>query len=374
MHTLRRVVAEDLRTDFYPGTPPPVGCRDHAMQCLMMTLRRHLATRGRTEKENLFNNVKEEAVLDLCKELLELSNGMWWIPRIQHFCYKIGCCSGHDRTVAIERITALLYSVWFRILGTSLPSIMRWYTFGPTLSHQAGGLLCHNIMPRVMTKALKAQDASEINEEVSSWQQHCAKKTNQSLQFLGEQPSSTVVVLNALITTEPVDHLSGRCQHLDAAGNGMKELVAADGSLRRCLSDLRSMLKPMAGNATHESKNVAAAVRHIEAFGDAEFTRESYYSSLRTSALELGSGIWSMLVLRIWFWPWKLLRGLVGPNSGNDEDEDNIALALFRSFFHEDECCLDIWVSLWIRKALEGPRDVEANDAGTSQNYCQNSR
>jgi len=45
-------------------------------------------------------------------------------------------------------------AAFFEPLSVHLPAETRWWTFGPTLSVQAGGFLCHQIMPRVILAAL----------------------------------------------------------------------------------------------------------------------------------------------------------------------------------------------------------------------------
>lgn len=89
-----------------------------------------------------------------CAALLSMANGDWRCRRVQHFCHLKGCCKGHDRGVAVDKMTGILYACFFERLGTKLPSVSRWHTMGPTLSLQAGGLLCHDIITRVLVLAV----------------------------------------------------------------------------------------------------------------------------------------------------------------------------------------------------------------------------
>lgn len=76
-----------------------------------------------------------------------------------------GCCRGssgsREKSVAVERVFAIVVEAFFKALGTRLPSTSRWHTFGPTLSIQAGGMLCHQIMPRALKCVDKTQAAAE---------------------------------------------------------------------------------------------------------------------------------------------------------------------------------------------------------------------
>lgn len=66
----------------------------------------------------------------------------------------------------------------------------------------------------------------------SSFHFHCNKKRSQSMEFLLDQPATAKTVLIALLSTEPVDHLSARLQHLDAHGSVLRYMRLLGFALR----------------------------------------------------------------------------------------------------------------------------------------------
>lgn len=101
-------------------------------------------------------------------------------------------------------------------------------------------MICHRIMPRVMELVLKPQSAAsdDVGDEASSFQVHCSKKRRQACEFLGERPDSEMCVVQALLSTSPLDKLSARLQHLDVKGESMMEAVSTSGALHICHMDL----------------------------------------------------------------------------------------------------------------------------------------
>ena len=83
---LREVIAEDLSTDFFIGSCPPARCRSHAEVCLAMTIRRPETARGRKDEEGPAAN--QAFMEDMCESLLDVANGDWRSPHVQHYCYK----------------------------------------------------------------------------------------------------------------------------------------------------------------------------------------------------------------------------------------------------------------------------------------------
>ena len=83
---------------------------------------------------------------DLALTVARLLKGDSASQQLQHFCVQAMCCQGRQRSVCIEEIYAPLVSAWFGPLSEGVPSITRWHTFGPSLSEQAGGMLCRMIL------------------------------------------------------------------------------------------------------------------------------------------------------------------------------------------------------------------------------------
>ena len=223
---LRSVVAEDLATNFFPACSPPDGAREHARKVLDMTLLRHEATRGRHGHEA--SAAREEEFHALVDSLLLCLNGWWTIACVQHFC-PCGCPCGQDLQVAIDKITSILFLAWFQPLSARLPSIIKWSCVGPTLASQGGGLMCHQILNRVLVRILQPSENDMRNAENNSYHHHCNKKRRQSLEFLSTQPEAVDTVVTALVATESVDKLTARAQHLDIEGQALVEVVAEKG-------------------------------------------------------------------------------------------------------------------------------------------------
>ncbi len=89
----------------------------------------------------------EEKAVALATKLRQLLHGDWTLPCIQHYCCN-GCC--RSRAEATEKIIAVLAAAFFDPLSVHIPAESRWWTFGPTLSVQSGGFLCHQILPRTI--------------------------------------------------------------------------------------------------------------------------------------------------------------------------------------------------------------------------------
>ena len=249
LKALESIVEEDLATGFFPATVPPAAFVEHNDLIVKLTLLRHQKTRARRDEVDPSILEKESA---LGRALLRDLNGDWKKPQIQHFCRDRHCCDGFQSSVAKCRITSILAEAFFGPLGSAMPSEMRWYTFGPTLSIQAGGMFCHRIVPRVIQRAWGG-DVQPIDEvadadgdgggqgSVSSWKVHTGKKLRTSVEFMQDALAPLVIGV-ATLTTEAVDYLSARLQHLDHTSEAMIELIAKDSLLDECQEQLWSTL------------------------------------------------------------------------------------------------------------------------------------
>jgi hypothetical protein len=148
VHALRLVVTEDLATDYFPHTEPNPEFQQHSWHIIEMTLLRGGETRGR----DAFECPVTEGQTEFAKVVHRTLNGDWRRPRCQHFCTSPTCCDGFNILVAIEKVLAIVLQAWFGPLSKKLPSQSRWHTFAPALQTQAGGHLCHQILPRVLDK------------------------------------------------------------------------------------------------------------------------------------------------------------------------------------------------------------------------------
>lgn len=148
LRQLRRLVEEDLQLGFMPGAPPPPENLQRNRVLVDMTVLRFKTTRAR--HTSLHDCGHEQKMSELSDRLLDHLNGKWSLPRVQHHCYRPGCCGGQKLNVCIEVTFALLVAAFFEPLGVKIPSITRWHSFGDTLPVEVGGMVCHQVLPRAM--------------------------------------------------------------------------------------------------------------------------------------------------------------------------------------------------------------------------------
>jgi hypothetical protein len=128
---LRKVIAKDLEHGFYRARqPPPSEHRQQSRRILEITLLRHRATRARADAEFIMGKVPVSATeLDvLVESLLDILNGDWKKPYIEHFCWRIGCCGDGQVSVCAEIVFALLEKI-AGSLSPQTPSVSKWHTF-----------------------------------------------------------------------------------------------------------------------------------------------------------------------------------------------------------------------------------------------------
>ena len=93
-------------------------------------------------------------------------------------------------------------------------------------------------------------------------------------------------------------------------GSALAELADPRGPLRRLTQHLKELRPPFAGDdRPARALQRDAVVRHLEMLALPGLSRQSYFGDLRASVLFIGGAVWSQLALRMWSWPWKLLRG-----------------------------------------------------------------
>ena len=159
MRALEQIVREDLEEGFFPCCePPPEHMETNRVLAEMTVL---AADSAKARQEDGVNSIREE----LANELCEVCTGNWTCGTVQHFCHKNGCCNGHRREVAVQRIVAVIAQAFFGGLATDIPSTTRWYTFLPQCSAQCGGMLCHNLMVRVLQRSMHICEEKVNNGE-----------------------------------------------------------------------------------------------------------------------------------------------------------------------------------------------------------------
>ncbi len=263
-----------------------------------------------------------------------------------HFCAFRTCCNNYDVNTCLNKVLGLLIEMWFGPLGKRLPAENRWYTFRVTLQVQAGGHLCHKILPRVLQKVFgdRAQQEPDIpgdEDDVDDFTVDRTKKSKKSLAFHSDDVTMETLTI-ALLASGPVDKLSARIQHLDTTGDSMRELVAEPGLLGQTAKDLWRII------------HGDAAISLLSHVLPVLLCRVCW--ALRVATMEIAAGLWSRLENRYRNWPFRLLRGKQPPRNGDmREDVGN----LHNEFWTAKECCLDSWFSEPFRKKLQCPGDLD---------------
>ena len=289
-------------------------------------------------------------------------NGDWTKSVVQHYCVDAACCQNFSRSCAIAKITSLLAEAFISPISTRLPAQNRWYTFAPALCAEGGGFLCHRILPRVIRRAWKPEElrendaaaaADDPDREQSTWKVYTGKKLRKAVAFV-QEPDTPQTLSVSLLTTQPLDFLSARLQHLDATSTARGELAAKNGLLLQCQQSLWLLLNAWKDSQTAEC--FTAVLSDLRATQGDHFDFEAMLAEFYRATLEVGSAVWARLEVRFTSWPWKLITGLWPPRYGFSAAE---ALQVHLDFWSECECCLDGWFSLWLRRKLTCAADLK---------------
>lgn len=98
---LRAIVQADLAVGFYPRAPPPP-------EAVRRTAALARSTVMKCKRMRAGHDEHREAAEGLLQHYLQLLNGDPRKPFIEHYCHAEGCCNGHSRAVAVDRICGLL--------------------------------------------------------------------------------------------------------------------------------------------------------------------------------------------------------------------------------------------------------------------------
>ena len=327
---LETIVHEDFNVGFFPGSRPPEQGRSVRESLMELTVfGQHEDIRAR---QHMPPSDKSMEILD---ELAAVCNGDWSANYLQHFCYGPTCCAGGNREVSEQRMVGILMSAFFGQLGTDIPSTSRWSTVAPTCARQCGAMACHNILGRVMARALDTSNAP-VNDE-DEYHALVTQRTAACLDFVTDQPSSLKLVLSATVLGIPVQVLSSRLQHLDATSGAAVELTKHCGPIEQCMIDLWSAV--FSEERFKLRQYLAAGMEIVSSRGGSTF---DYIESVRNDAVHLSATVW-LLHLRFKNWPWKLLSG----HLMNEEEKRE----LYEEFANAPACCLDEWWSTPLRAA-----------------------
>jgi hypothetical protein len=146
------------------------------------------------------------------------------------------------------QVVAVLCQAIFNRLGCKVPAANRWYTFPVALCTQALGLMCHGILHKVVAASslgiFKEELAADMDYPNQSYKQYCAGKERQATDFLTDFPENVILLANAVVTSEPLDKLSNRLQHLDTCGRAWQEVIGPQGLIAECQRRLCSLGQP----------------------------------------------------------------------------------------------------------------------------------
>ena len=348
---LRAIVEEDLRTDFFRGTPPPAAAQYTAELVKTVVGSPDAAKQGSalgpTERGSPLGT---PAAREALSELLKLLNGDWRVPRVQHFCVG-ACCEGGQRSVATERIAGLLVETLLRPIAKNILATNRWHTFSPTLAAQTAARFCHQALPRLLEWGLQPaqpEKAATDGEDEPPFRVYQNRRRRRALEFhLPEETSVTLGV--AALVSAPLEKLSKVLQRLGHRGGSMWQLVSGKlGVLEECQGHLWELLSP--GNASGDvAKAVVAVLRHQRAAGP-------FVMRLRQAVLGIAGALWARLHVPFSSWPWRLLRCVKNEHMLDQSDAETSGIC--DAFFAEKDCCLDDWWSAPFRAGLSGPSDL----------------
>ncbi len=352
---LEQVARSDFRTFLFRRQRPPVHFRDHSRRILEMTLLRHRYIRSR---DDVLTTEKERELDALASMLLDILNGDWRLPYLQHYCWKSDCpCKGDVETL-VSVVLPLLEKSIFDPMASKTPSTNRWHTYAPAIEGGALGKLLSDIAHRALAGAgpicVENDGAADARQpEDIDWRELGNTKAKDAVAFFSDE--STAVSLGvAVVSTEPVDRLSNVLQHADVSGHSVDELLSATGAVRDCLTHLFLLLQPP-DHLQHRGRTdwpVDMICHHFHA-------SDEVLDSLVLGILRLASQIWSRLFCLRDIWDWRILllgsRSGDGPLQGPDEE-------LLREFLDADGCCLGPWFTEHLRGL--GQKYLEAGLAG----------
>lgn len=239
---------------------------------------------------------------DLADNLLDVVNICWSDDAFGHCCYKPGCCDGQQKSVCVERMTALLVRAVLDRLGARIPAQNRWHTLSPTMCTQGLGVMLCRYLPRLM-QALSEVDEAPAEHDIPDWRlsyrEYCTKKSEVARVFLSDMPATGMLLAVACCVTEAPERLSARLQSADETGHSMHEMLMRDGPLQKCQQHLYYLLQPddraQAGDgpATRSSRHVGAILHHFEQ----HIPRQEILDELQRTSIAISAICWSRIEL-----------------------------------------------------------------------------
>ena len=127
-------------------------------------------------------------------------------------------------------MTQSFHDAFLERIHGSTPSTRNWSTFEPAATQICGGALLHSLLPRAFERAFYRELAEDLHmvdedgDEEIPWSVFNCIGIQKAGAYLFNQNNIKHLLLS-LITTEPLDALNQRIQHLDAVGGCIREMT-----------------------------------------------------------------------------------------------------------------------------------------------------
>ena len=344
---LRQTVDEDF--EWLPG-PGPADYRPHLKSILEHGILRRLDhTTGSLAKEAIFDPDGRD---DALREPISAGDRMWNRrrhgaalllkfcqsdprgQRIIHYCS--GCCT--SRGEALDHVTAAIAQAGLlKGFASVTPSSSRHGSVTESMGEQVAGMLCYNILGRVMAKAFPKWESMNVgpidenDDDDRDQRAYMRGKTYRATKYLCGQGNRMLASLMSWVT-EPVDYLWMRLQHLDARHSSLIDAVTPHRSpFDFCMRQLCGMML-----SPFRAGHLAPVFEH---WGEDEWLKHECRCTLASMICQ----IYWRFGRTFSTWPFLIARA-VDPCS-SDADR----LELFSKLYREPACCLDPYFALKLR-------------------------
>ena len=306
LKALREIIERDLLNGgFVAGGIVDEECTSHTARIISMTLLRSLRSKGR---DNEKQGRHEPLLRELYDKLVSLLNGD---VRLLKFCHICNSCCKNAREAAVK-IEDAMVTAYAELLGADRPSTSRWYTFEPTLVHQGGVALIHDLGREFGHSALgvveevvdldeggindrPGQDAQDVG-----FQAYVAKKLRRACDAHLD-PEHKMDIVQALWAVEPLGKLNANLQYRDNAGDAFLDACYQKGVVYETESDI--FLR--ATSSAESAYPLSFLVHHFVA--DAMVDEEEFALSAFQRIVCLASQLYARVVLVLRDFPWKVL-------------------------------------------------------------------
>ena len=100
--------------------------------------------------EHQCDSQRDNELHALAQLLLDVLNGDWSLPRLQHWCVLPRCpCKGRFETL-VQLVVSLLYRAVIEPASSRTPAMIKWHTYAQSFEGGALGKMLCNILERVL--------------------------------------------------------------------------------------------------------------------------------------------------------------------------------------------------------------------------------